>query len=155
MAEKTYSSPRGGGETPALEQRVFVHLVKTETEKMFELASLLRRHGLSEPQYNVLRILRGAGKEGLPCGRISDRMLTRLPDITRLVDRLEGAGYVARARPHEDRRVIVIRITAKGLRLLAGLDEPILQLHGEQFSELTNAELRELERLLIKARTTD
>lgn len=141
-----------GAKVPVIEQQVFINLVKTESEKMFELASLLKAYGLSEPQYNVLRILRGAGKEGLPCGQISGRMLTHLPDITRLVDRLERQGYVSRVRPDEDRRVILIQITARALKLLASLDEPVIQLHKRQFSRLTKTQLRELDALLVKAR---
>ena len=136
----------------AIEQQLFTNLVKTEAEKMFEVAALLREYGLTEPQYNVLRILRGAGKEGLPCGQISERMLTRLPDITRLVDRLERDGLVSRVRPREDRRVILIRIKPKGLKLLDNLDAPMLELHRAQFSGLTKAEAREFKRLLEKAR---
>jgi DNA-binding MarR family transcriptional regulator len=143
---------RQGAGAAALEQEAFTNLVRTESEKMFELASLLKGHGLSDPQYNVLRILRGAGEEGLPCGEISNRMLTHLPDITRLVDRLENAGFVTRERPREDRRVILIRITARGLKLLGRLDEPVAGLHKGQFSGLTRKELQDLSRLLVKAR---
>ena len=131
---------------------VFLDLVRTESEKMREVNSFLSEYGLTGPQYNVLRILRGAGKEGLPCGKISERMLTQLPDITRLVDRLENEGYVIRVRSTGDRRVILIRISAKGRNLLEKLDAPILELHTTQFTSLTQSELKELGRLLLKVR---
>lgn len=126
--------------------------MSTESAKMFELNLLLRKYGLTEPQYNVMRILRGAGKDGLPCGRISERMLTRLPDITRLVDRLVARRYVTRAKSSEDRRVILIQIARRGLELLGQLDEPVLALHKTQFARLTKTELGQLTALLNKAR---
>ena len=138
-----------------IEQRLFVLLVRTASAKTFEVHALLRRHGLTDAQYNVLRILRGAGKSGLRCGQITERMLTRLPDITRLVDRLERDGYVTRARRDEDRRVIVIRLTPRGRQVLAKLDEPVRSLHVRQFSSLTSAQKRTLEQLLSKALNDD
>lgn len=135
-----------------LEEQVFIDLVKTQSEKMSAATTLLKPYGLSESQYNVLRILRGARDEGLPSGEIADRLLTRCPDTTRLIDRLEREGYVARERPGDDRRVVLIRITAQGLKLLASLDEPVVEMHREQFATLTKAELRQLRSLLAKAR---
>lgn len=131
---------------------VFLNLVRAESEKMREVNSFLSGYGLTGPQYNVLRILRGAGKDGLPCGKISERMLTQLPDLTRLVDRLENEGYVTRTRSAGDRRVIQIRISASGLELLQDVDNPILELHAAQFASLTSSEISELGRLLQKAR---
>lgn len=132
--------------------KVFIDLVRTESEKMREVNSFLSEYDLTAPQYNVLRILRGAGKDGLPCGKISERMLTQLPDITRLVDRLANEGYVTREHSAGDRRVILIRISATGLALLEDVDHPILELHAAQFANLTRSELGELGRLLQKAR---
>lgn len=134
------------------EQQVFVELIRTSSEKMAGMSRLLKDHGLSEPQYNVLRILRGAGKDGLPCRQIAGRMLTRLPDITRLVDRLEKAGHADRVRSEEDRRIIRVRITPRGLRLLSGLDTPVSELHRDQFAHMTRDELRRLGELLTRAR---
>lgn len=136
------------------EQQTFLDLVKTYGEKMFALNALLRPHGLTEPQYNVLRILRGAGRSGLTCGQIAERMLTRLPDITRLLDRLAGEDYVTRSRSQEDRRKVFTQITSAGLELLARLDAPVRALHIRQFSGLSKAELQQLQRLLRKSRGT-
>ena len=133
-------------------QEAFIDLVRTETGLMRDVNAFLAGYGLSVPQYNVLRILRGAGGEGLPSGRITERMLSRLPDITRLVDRLEAEGFVTRVRSDEDRRVVLIRITDAGLKRLEELDRPMLDFHATQFAALTRAELGELTRLLRKAR---
>jgi DNA-binding MarR family transcriptional regulator len=100
-----------------------------------------------------LRILRGAG-EPLPCQEIASRMITRLPDITRLVDRLLEAGLVERSRTPMDRRLVLTTITAAGLRLLAAIDDPLLRLQREQLGHLTRSELAELNRLLVKARNS-
>jgi DNA-binding MarR family transcriptional regulator len=113
---------------------------------------LFAAHGLSGPQYNVLRILRGASGEGLPCLEIAGQMITRMPDITRLVDRLEGSGLVERARTDADRRIVLVRITSAGLELLARLDQPVLDTHKQAMLMLDANELRELIRLLTKAR---
>lgn len=85
----------------------------------------LKPHGLSPTQYNALRILRGAGVEGLPCTELAARMINRDPDITRLVDRLEKRGLVVRSRGVKDRRVVRASITPAGLELLQGLDRPV------------------------------
>ena len=117
-----------------------------------EVAELLKPSGLSPTQYNVLRILRAAGKEGLPCGQIARRMLTHDPDVTRMLDRLEARGLIARRRDQADRRVVYARIAADGARLLQGLDKPVLQLHREQLGRLGKGQLRVLSNLLRKAR---
>ena len=136
-----------------LEQQVFLNLVRTADHALTVAVPLFKAHGLSEPQYNVLRILRGAGPDGLPCGGIAGRMITRGPDITRLVDRLETSGWVSRERgTGSDRRCVVIRVTEKGRRLLAALDEPVRELHRQQFSNLSRTELRDLKRMLVKLR---
>ena len=114
---------------------------------------LFAEHGISDPQYNVLRILRGHGGKGLPCTEITAQMVSRMPDMTRLVDRLEKGGLVRRCRTDEDRRVVLICITAAGLALLGQLDEPVRKLHQRKLGHLTRGELAALNRLLVKART--
>ena len=109
----------------------------------------------------MLRILRGAGavgsadQGGLPCLEIASRMITRVPDITRLVDRLEAGGLVTRARTREDRRGVLVRITQQGLDAIAALDAPLLEVHKRQMSHMTRSELEELSRLLVKARSPE
>jgi DNA-binding MarR family transcriptional regulator len=82
-------------------------------------------------------------------------MVTQMPDITRLVDRLEASGFVRRERTDQDRRLILVHITAAGLELLASLDEPIISLHRKQMKHLSRAEIAELNRLLVKLRQPD
>ncbi len=134
-----------------LEQEVALNLARTADRQQAGFGRLFKRHAITGAQYNVLRILRGAS-EALPCQEIAGRMITQLPDITRLVDRLEVAGLVERSRTQEDRRLVLTRITEAGLRLLDSLDEPVIELHKTQLGHLTRAELEELNRLLVKAR---
>jgi DNA-binding MarR family transcriptional regulator len=115
---------------------------------------LFADYGISDPQYNVLRILRGHGGRGLPCTEIAAQMVSRMPDMTRLVDRLEKAGLVRRCRTANDRRVVLICNTAEGLALLARLDAPVRELHRKTLGHLTRRELAELNRLLVKARSS-
>lgn len=116
------------------------------------MSSVLASHGLSVPQYNVLRILRGARGERLPTLEIASRMIERSPGITRLVDRLHAKGLVRRERCTEDRRQVLCSITAAGLELLAGLDEPVLEADRKVFAALSDAELRRLVELLERVR---
>lgn len=133
------------------EQQAYLSLVTASEALLWDTTALFKAHGLSLPQYNVLRILRGAGPEGLTCQGIRTRMLTRVPDITRLLDRLEKSGYVTRARgAGPDRRVVMTQITRAGLDLLAKLDEPVLEHHRRQFARLTPADVEKLSELLTK-----
>ncbi|HEY8670823.1 MAG TPA: MarR family transcriptional regulator, partial [Terriglobales bacterium] len=101
--------------------------------------------------YNVLRILRGEPK-GLPCGEIGCRMITRDPDITRLLDRLEKRGLISRIRDTEDRRVVLTRISSEGLKALSRLDVPVQDAHRKQLGHLGRERLRQLADLLEVAR---
>lgn len=135
------------------EEEALLNLHRTAGELAYRFAELLRPHGLSATQYNVLRILRGAGDTGLPCGEIATRMITRDSDVTRLLDRLEARELVVRSRDSADRRVIVIRITADGLALLASLDAPVARFHVDRLGHLGKARLRQLVDLLEEARS--
>jgi DNA-binding MarR family transcriptional regulator len=115
-------------------------------------AQLLKSEDLSPTQYNVLRILRGA-PSGLPCGEIAVRMITRDPDVTRLLDRLAKGGLIARRRESKDRRVVLTKITPEGLELLARLDEPMQEIHRKQLGHLGRNRLKTLGELLEGART--
>jgi DNA-binding MarR family transcriptional regulator len=134
------------------QDEAFVTLVRTADELSYEVAQLLRSHDLTPTQYNALRILRGAGPEGLSCNEVGQRMITKVPDITRLLDRLEAAGLVGRVRTPSDRRVVQVHITRRGLDRLQAIDEPTADLHRRQFANLSKADLRELIRLLEEAR---
>lgn len=123
---------RGG----APEEELFVHIQRTAEALMWGVAELLKPSGLTPTQYNVLRILRGAGEEGLACREVSERLIHRDPDITRLLDRLEAQGLVRRERGQQDRRVVTAYITPEGAGVLAGLDAPMLELHARQLGHL-------------------
>jgi len=137
---------------PSLEAEVFLNLMRTAEALSVGPDGLLRGAGLSHSQYNVLRILRGAGDSRLCCREIVDRMVTRDPDMTRLLDGLEGKGMVQRIRSEHDRRVIVSQISASGLELLSKLDAPLQAIHTAQFKHLSEPKLKRLTRLLEEAR---
>jgi DNA-binding MarR family transcriptional regulator len=113
------------------EQEAYLSLMRTADALQTQVESWLREFGLTGTQYNALRILRGAGPEGLPCREIGERMITHDPDITRLLNRLEDRGFVDRARAQHDRRVVFGKITAAGLKLLREMDGPI-EKHGRE-----------------------
>lgn len=133
------------------EEDLFVELLRTADFLSRGPAHLLRASRLSVNQYNVLRILRGA-REGLLCGEIGRRMITRDPDITRLLDRLEKRGLIARCREDEDRRRVHARITPQGLTLLAGLDEAVREVHRRQLGHLGKRRIQELAETLRACR---
>ena len=133
-----------------LTKEAFIKILKAREKLYADLAVLLKEHGLTEPQYNVLRIIRGAEPDGLPCLQVGKKMITRVPDITRLLDRLGAEGLVTRTRTTEDRRVINTRLTDKGSELLARLDEPVKEAHQRQFDHLTDNELTDVIRLMDK-----
>ncbi len=134
------------------QEEVNLNIQRTCGVLMKPVCGLLKQYQLSPPLYNILRILRGVGRDGLPCSQIGDRMVTREPDVTRLIDRLEQAGWVKRNRSTEDRRVVTVTITAKGKKVVDKIDEPMLKLHRETLGHLTKKEMAELNRLLVKAR---
>ena len=138
---------------PVPEEEAFLNLLRTAESLMGGVAAVLKPAGLSPTQYNVLRILRGAGPAGLACREIGARMVTRDPDITRLIDRLERRRLITRSRDRKDRRVITIRITEAGLELVNSLDEPVAKLHRRQLGHLGDQRLRRLISLLEAARS--
>jgi DNA-binding MarR family transcriptional regulator len=137
---------------PSSEEAAFLDLLRTTDMLSRGLVAILKPEDLSSTQYNVLRILRGA-PEGLPCGEIAKRMITRDPDITRLLDRLEKRGLISRSREARDRRTVMARITGAGLKLLARFDEPIQEAHRKQLGHLGRERLRLLTDLLREARS--
>lgn len=136
----------------SLETEAYLSVVRTTSILIDGVEALLKPFGISSTQYNVLRILRGAGQGGLCRNELRDRMLTRMPDMTRLLDRMEEAGLVTRSREQDDRRMVLTQITERGRELLSELDRPMTQLHGEQLSRLTKEQLRSLIDLLTMVR---
>jgi DNA-binding MarR family transcriptional regulator len=137
------------GATP-VEDQIFVALLRASDSLASEADQLMKANGLTSAQYNVLRILRGAGPEGLPCNTIAERMISRDPDMTRLLDRMEKRALITRERQKEDRRVVKARITDEGLKLLKKMDAPIRELHKSQFAHRTSARLKTLMDLLTE-----
>lgn len=131
-----------------VEHQVYLALQRAAADLTQGAAVLLRPFGLSGAQYNILRILRGAGDEGLACGEIAERLLARDPDMTRLLDRMQRQGLVTRERASRDRRVVTTCITAEGRHVLAKLDGPMAALHRRQLAHIDAARLRELATLL-------
>lgn len=144
------ASKRRGESCP--EEDAFLDLLRTTDVLSRRPAQVLKTEDLSATQYNVLRILRGA-PDGLACGEIGNRMITRDPDITRLLDRLEKRKLVSRCREAKDRRMVLTRITSEGLKLLARLDDPVREAHRKQLGHLGREWLRTLEELLREARS--
>ena len=134
------------------EGAAFLELLRTTDILSRGLITVLKTEDLSTNQYNVLRILRGS-IEGLPCGEIASRMITRDPDITRLLDRLEKRGLISRCRETKDRRLVMARITPEGLRLLTRLDEPVQAAHRKQLGHLGRRRLGALTELLELSRS--
>lgn len=131
-----------------------VHLSIGRTDAVLEegIERVLRPHGISATQYNVLRILRGASPSGLCRQEIRDRLLTRMPDVTRLLDRMEKAGLVTRERSTADRRLVTTHLTDQGRELVGALDGPIADEHERALGHLDEDELRSLVNLLTLAR---
>ena len=134
------------------EEAAFLDLARTTDLLSRGPMQVLKTEDLSPTQYNVLRILRGA-PEGLLCGEIACRMITRDPDITRLLDRLEKRELIARCREATDRRTVMARITTEGLKLLGRLDEPVQTAHRKQLGHLGRERLRALAELLRVSRS--
>jgi DNA-binding MarR family transcriptional regulator len=135
----------------SLAQETILNVLRTNDQYQLRFARLFRPCGLTPSQYNILRILRGEGAP-LPILEIANRTITVVPGITGLIDRLEKSGFVARARCAKDRRVIHVALSEKGENTLAALDQPLQELHGELIGHLSPSELKELIRLLEKAR---
>jgi DNA-binding MarR family transcriptional regulator len=131
------------------EQEAFLNLQRTADLLMSRMASVMAGcGGVSPTQYNVLRILRGAGEAGLPCRAVAERMITRDPDITRLLDRLERDGLISRTRDTRDRRVVIARITDRASKILDALDDPVDQELKRQLGHLGKQKLAQLVELL-------
>lgn len=133
------------------EQEAGLNILRTNDQLQNRFGKLFRQYGLTSSQYNVLRILRGEGKP-MPCLEIGDRMIQVVPAMTGLIDRLTKLELVRRKRCTEDRRVIYIELTEKAEDLLHELDEPVRESERGLLGHLTRAELKELSRLLVKAR---
>ena len=136
----------------SIEQEAFLAIQRTSALLAHALAETIRPFGLTATQYNVLRILRGAGQPGLCRNEVRERMITQVPDVTRLLDRMEEMGVIERSREGADRRFVTTRITEEGLRILAELDVPVAESHRALLGHLGEDGLRTLIDLLARAR---
>ena len=136
----------------SLEQEAFLSIGRTEAALCDALEEVLKAADVSLTQYNVLRILRGAGSEGLCRNEIRDRLVNRMPDVTRLLDRMEEAGWVSRVRGTDDRRMVSTHLTRAGRALVDSLDAPVADEHQRRLGHMTRTQLRTLIDLLSVAR---
>jgi len=134
------------------EQEAYLNIIYTQEKLFEEFTALFKPYGLTQPRYDVLTILRGVGSKGISTMAILEPMINRIQDITRLVDKLVREKYAKRQISKKDRRVVFVKITIKGLDLLAKLDKLVLKLHKDQLGHLSRHELSELNRLLPKSR---
>lgn len=134
------------------EQEAYLNLVHTHSVLESEFARLFKQHGLSQPLYNVLKVVIRAGSQGVPSQSIAQYMLANDPDITRLVDRLEKIGLVTRERGTQDRRLVWVKITDDGCRQIEALEALVKALHKRQLSHMSAAKLAQLNQLLVEAR---
>ena len=134
------------------EQEAHLNIIRSAAKLGDDFEKVLSPFRITGTQYNVLRILRGAEPNGLCRNDVRDRMVTRMPDMTRLLDRMEKADLVIRTRDEEDRRLVTTRITQKGLQLLEKLDLIVAEEHKRRLGHMSQAELKQLNHLLAKAR---
>ena len=153
MAGKLQAEIRQRKPFVSVEEEVYLNLIRTADALTREIELLLQPHGITSTQYNVLRILRGAGDEGATCTAISERLLAFDPDVTRLLDRLEKVHLVQRARSVTDRRVVMTTITPAGLDMLTRLDGPLESLLKQQFKGIGRTRLTQLVADLEEIRT--
>lgn len=136
----------------SLEVEAALSIARTAAVFEHQAAQALKPYHLTLSQYNVLRILRGAGAEGLCRNEVGSRLITQVPDVTRLLDRMEDAGLISRQRGSEDRRYVTTRSTRKGLDLVGKLDQPIKELHQAQLGHVSKKTLRALIDALAEVR---
>jgi DNA-binding MarR family transcriptional regulator len=153
MAYRLQNEILQGHPFDSLEIEAFLSVMRTADLLCQSLEETLKAGNLSMTQYNVLRILRGARPEGLPCSGIAARMVTHDPDITRLLDRMEKRRLVQRKRGRKDRRVVLVTITQAGMELLDRMQEPVQETHRRQFAKVDQERLRQLVELLEAIRS--
>ncbi len=139
----------------SLEEEVMLNVVRTAEHLSSVSAGIFKTADLTATQYNVLRILRGAGSEGLSCSEIGERMVTKDSDVTRLLDRIESQGLISRERPMNNRRLVIVRITEEGLRVLEELDKPVEENHRRLIGHLGKEKLQIVNELLEAMRSAD
>ena len=137
----------------SIEEEAILSIARTAALIEHSGAEALKPFNLTITQYNVLRILRGAGAEGLCRNAVGERLVTKVPDVTRLLDRMEAAGVIVRERGVKDRRFVATRIAEKGLKLLEKIDRELPAMHARQIGHVTQKRLRELIVILEEIRS--
>jgi len=138
-----------------LEEEAHLSIVRTAAQLEHAIAQMLKPYGLTQTQYNVLRILRGAGPGGLCRNEVGARLLRQVPDVTRLLDRMTELRLIGRQRSDSDRRLVRTYITPKGLEVLAMLDEPVREFHRGALKQISQAKLRGLIDVLAEVRKSE
>jgi DNA-binding MarR family transcriptional regulator len=138
-----------------LEEETHLSIVRTAALLEHAMVQVLKPFGLTPTQYNVLRILRGAGSNGLCRNEIGARLLRQVPDVTRLLDRMAELKLIGRERGDEDRRLVRTRITPKALQLLARLDGPVRNFHLTRLHGVSQQKLRQLVDTLAELRSAE
>ena len=146
-----YRTKLGPSDMP-MEKEVFHNFKLTYDKLVYELVDFFKSYRITITQYDVLETIKNAGKIGLPILKLGEQMLSRQPDVTRIIDRLEDLGFVTRVRDTKDRRVIYVRLSRSGLALCEKVESSLYELHKDQFGHLSKSEMKLLNQLLIKTR---
>lgn len=135
-----------------IQHEVFLSLMVTVDRMSRRHSDFMSEFGISQKQYNILRILRGAGEQGIPVMEIGRRMIEKSPDVSRIIDRLIDLGFVKRRRQRKDRRVVIVTISDKGLALLSKMDDPVQKEVIDTLRHVEESDLHNLKDLLEKVR---
>ncbi len=152
MAGKLLKEIRQNKPFSMVEEEAVLNISRTAEVLNRQMAEFLKTYGLSPTQYNVLRILRGAGRDGITCSELGGRLVTADPDITRLLDRMETRGLVRRERSKEDRRVVVVTAAKDGLDLVDSMDQPVQAMLKKGIGKMKKKQLQEIIELLEQVR---
>lgn len=133
-------------------EEAVLNIVRTSAVMSDDFKKMIKPYGITGTQYNVLRILRGAAETGLCRNEVRDRLLTRMPDATRLLDRMEKAGLITRVRESDDRRLVSTKLTKKGRQLVDDLDPVVARENRSRLGHLSDKQLASLVSLLTMAR---
>jgi DNA-binding MarR family transcriptional regulator len=144
--------PHDSGSPDSLEQETYRLLIRTASRLEAELNRVFRPYDLTGATYNILRVLERAGGEGRSCGDIAQQLIAEVPDMTRLLDRLERLGYVVRERSRVDRRMVKVSVTERGLDAVRALEEPVRECHRKQLGHMMPEKLKQLQQVLSEIR---
>ena len=139
----------------SLEVEAYLNIVRTEAVLSQAVHACFKEYGVTQTIYNLMRIIRGGPDEGVPCSNIAERLIARVPDVTRLVDRAVNLGLVSRKRPENDRRVVLLSLTPAGLERLDQVAGPLDALHRKQMGNLSEEELRTVIDLMTRLRAIE